>query len=128
MKKENQSKCSNVDQASKDKDKCYSIAMNHWGNKDYVNAEKWAIRALRAGSRNLAPELMANIARSTRSKSTAITLASYYWEQEQVDKALLWARIAKEYGSKELADKLIAEITAHIDAVEIHYEVGRFSK
>lgn len=128
MNKENRSERNNLVHAIKDKDRCYAIALKYWNNKDAVNAEEWAIRAMRSGSRNLAPELMADIARSTRSKSRAITLASYYWEQEEVEKALLWARIAKEYGSKELADKLIAEITAHIDAVEIHYEVGRFSK
>jgi hypothetical protein len=109
------------------KDKAYRIAYSYWENKDQEKAEEWAIKAMKLGSRNLAPELLAKMAESTRSKSTAVTLASYYKDQKEFEIALKWARTAKEYGSINLADKLISEITAYQNAVEIHHEVGQFS-
>lgn len=128
MKKENKQENIIVVHSGKDKDRYYEMAINYWKVKDFENAEEWAIRAMRAGSRNLAPKLLADLAICKRSKSTAITLASFYWELEEVEKAIHWAKISKEYGSRNSADKLIAEITAHLEAVEIHKEVGRLSK
>jgi hypothetical protein len=110
------------------KDVAYTRAITYWEKADAANAEDWAVKAMRLGSRNAAPKLLAEIALATQSKSTAITLASYYWEMTNIKNALYWAKLAKEYGSNKLADKLISEIKAHIIAINIHDEVGRLSK
>ena len=128
MKKENKPPNFIDAHAIKDKDRYYANAVMCLDNKDYVNAEEWAIRAMRAGSQNLAPKLLADIARSTRSKSTAITLASYYWDHKEIEQAMGWAKTAKEYGSINLADILITKINTYINAGDFHNEVGRLSK
>lgn len=128
MKKENRSHNIEAKHVKLDKHQCYELAKSFWEKGDAQNAEKWALNAMRIGSKNLAPQLLADIARSTRSKSTAITLASYYWSQKDTEKALYWANVSKNYGSANLADTLISEIQAHLDAAELHREMEYSSK
>lgn len=90
MKKENRSNNIDAKHLKLDKHQCYELAKSFWEKGDAKRAEEWALNAMRIGSKNLAPQLLADIARSTRSKSTAITLASFYWSHKDTVKVLYW--------------------------------------
>lgn len=106
------------------KQQAYALAQVFWSQQEFAKAEQWALEAMKLGSKELAPKLLAEIAINTKSKSTAITLCSYYWENDNPQQALHWAYKAKEFGSQQLAGKRIAEITAYLDAINIHNEVN----
>jgi ATP-dependent helicase/DNAse subunit B len=104
------------------KQEAYARAQKYWTIHNIEKAEAWALRAMKLGSKTLAPQLLADIANSTRSKSMAITLASYHWDHKAIEKALHWANRAKEFGSIVLADALILKINTHQNALQVQDE------
>jgi phage shock protein A len=110
----------------KPKDAAYNIAQEFRQKGDNKKAEDFALKAMKLGSENLAPQLLAEIAMEIQSKNIAMTLASYYYhEREDLGKALEWANLAVKFGSKNLAKELIAKI-AHEQAVKLHETVLRY--
>ena len=105
----------------------FGLAQEYRQKGDNKNAEAFAIKAIKLGSENLAPKLLAEIATETQSALAAFMLAKHYWKSKKVEDAYHWATVALKYsGGDGSAIKFVAEIEAHQRAVELHKEVMRY--